>query len=670
MMALSELKGLGKARLDTLEKAGIRTMADLLLTLPVRYQDTTTVTPLGEIAPGMEVCVSGYPKAAPRLSRFRGLTSVTCRLCDETGSVPVVWFNQPWLEKQITQDTPLTLYGRVDRDKQGRMRLASPILVKERGILPVYRALAGLPPKTMRDLIRQALSQLEDCCPETLPDILRIKYHLCERNFALRQAHFPETKENLAIALRRVSFEGMLLYQAAAASLRGERSRGIRIPVEAGAVDAYWASLPFPPTGAQRRVLDEIAGDLSASHAMGRMVQGDVGCGKTALAFGAMALSAQAGYQSALMAPTEILARQHLESAKKTLEPLGISCGLLIGGMKAKERREALERISSGAWQCVIGTHALISEGVIYQNLGLVVTDEQHRFGVRQRKMLSKKAGEGDEAPNELVLSATPIPRTLALVLYGDLDLSIVDELPPGRTPVKTRIVPEEKRDGLYDFIKKEAAQGRQAYIVCPLVEENEQIDARSAQDTYAELSLGPLSSLRLGLTYGDQDPAEKEETIRKFSAGELDVLVSTTVIEVGVNVPSATVMVIENADRFGLSQLHQLRGRVGRGAKESWCFLMAAPNERLKTLCETGDGFKIAQKDLELRGPGDFLGTRQHGDTLIPGMALGADVQMLEETSNCLKWLRSPGYEQEWAQVKESAHAAFSRIMDDIAMN
>ena len=670
MKTLSELKGLGKARLDTLEKAGIHTMADLLLTLPVRYQDTSTVTPLGEVSPGTEVCVSGYPKAAPRLSRFRGLTSVTLRLTDETGSIPVVWFNQPWLEKQIKKDTPLTLYGRVDRDRQGRVRLASPVLVKERGILPVYRALAGLPPKTMRDLIRQALTQLEDCCPETLPDILRIRYHLCERNFALRQAHFPETKENLAIALRRVSFEGMLLYQAAAASLRGERARGIRIPVEAGAADAYWASLPFPPTGAQRRVLDEIAQDLEAPHAMGRMVQGDVGCGKTALAFGAMALSARAGYQSALMAPTEILARQHLESAKKTLEPLGVSCGLLLGGMKAKERRHALESIASGAWQCVIGTHALISEDVRYQRLGLVVTDEQHRFGVRQRRLLSKKAGDGDAAPNELVLSATPIPRTLALVLYGDLDLSIVDELPPGRTPVKTRIVPEEKRDGLYDFIIREAAQGRQTYIVCPLVEESEQIDARSAQDTYAELSTGPLSRLRLGLTYGEQDPAEKEDTIRKFSAGELDVLVSTTVIEVGVNVPSATVMVIENADRFGLSQLHQLRGRVGRGARESWCFLMAAPNERLKTLCETSDGFKIAQKDLELRGPGDFLGTRQHGDTLIPGMALGADVQMLEETSACLKWLRSPGYEQEWAQVRESAHAAFARVMDDIAMN
>ena len=670
MRTLEELKGVGKTRLETLAKAGIRTLTDLLLTLPVRYQDTSTVTPLSEAAPGMEICVSGYPKAAPRMSRFHGLTSVTLHLCDETGGLPIVWYNQPWLQIQIGPETPLTLYGRVDRDKQGRVRMVSPLIVKERGILPVYRALPGIPPKIMRDMTREALTQLEDCCPETLPDILRIKYRLCERNFALRQAHFPETKEHLAIALRRVSFEGMLLYQAAAASLRGERAKGIVIGLKEKAVDAYWASLPFPPTGAQKRVLREIAADLAAPSAMGRMIQGDVGCGKTALAFGAMALTAQTGYQCALMAPTEILARQHLESAKKMLEPLGISCGLLLGGMKARERREALQAIASGQWQAVIGTHALISEEVEYRNLGLVVTDEQHRFGVRQRRLLSKKAAESEAAPNELVMSATPIPRTLALVLYGDLDLSVVDELPPGRTPVKTRLVPEDKREGLYDFIRKEAARGRQTYIVCPLVEESEQIDARSAQETYAELCTGPLSDLRLGLTFGEQDAAEKEETIRRFSKGEIDVLVSTTVIEVGVNVPSATVMVIENADRFGLSQLHQLRGRVGRGAEESWCFLMAAPNERLKTLCETNDGFKIAQKDLELRGPGDFLGTRQHGDTLIPGMALGADVQMLEETSNCLKWLRSPGYEEEWAQVKRGAQEAFSRVMDEIAMN
>ena len=671
MMALHELKGLGKMRLEALKQAGIHSMADLLLTLPLRYQDTTTLTPLDQAVPGAEICVCGYPKAAPRLSRFKGMSTVTLRLCDETGSIPVVWFNQPWLQNQITPETELTLYGRVDRDKQGRIRMVSPLRVQERGILPIYRTLGGIPPKTMREIMRQALTQLDDCCPETLPDILRLKYHLCERNFALRQAHFPETKENLALALRRLSFEGMFFYQAAAASLRGERNRGIVIPASDADCRNYWASLPFPPTGAQARVLSEIATDLAAPHAMGRMVQGDVGCGKTALAFGAMHLCAKAGFQSALMAPTEILARQHLESARRILEPLGVSCGLLLGGMRAKERREALEKIASGEWQAVIGTHALISEGVEYKSLGLAITDEQHRFGVRQRRLLSRKAADEKEfAPNELVLSATPIPRSLALVLYGDLDLSVVDELPPGRTPVKTRIVPEGKRDGLYDFIRKEAAQGRQTYIVCPLVEESEQIDARSAQETYAELSMGPLSDLRLGLTYGEQDAAEKDETIRKFSAGELDVLISTTVIEVGVNVPSATVMVIENADRFGLSQLHQLRGRVGRGAQESWCFLMAAPNERLKTLCETNDGFVIAKKDLEIRGPGDFLGTRQHGDTLIPGMALGADVQLLEETTQCLKWIRSPGYEEEWQQICAAAHDAFARVLDEVAMN
>ena len=661
MQQLRELKGLGAARLAALEQAGIFSLSDLLLTLPLRYLDTTTITPLAQAVPGGEICVSGYPKAAPRLSRFHGRTSVTLRLCDETGGLSIVWYNQPWLKEQIAPDAPLTLYGRVDRDKQGRLRMVSPRRVQERGILPVYRRLGAIPPRTMQALIRQALLQLEDCCPETLPPALRARYSLCERNFALRQAHFPDSRENLEIALRRIAFEDCLLYQAAAAQLRGERTQGVRIPTEEADCARYWAALPFPPTGAQRRVLSEIAQDLRGPQAMGRMVQGDVGCGKTALAFGAMALAAGAGFQSVLMAPTEILARQHLESARKTLEPLGVACGLLLGGMRAAERREALAAIRSGAWQAVIGTHALISQGVEYHNLGLAVTDEQHRFGVRQRRLLAKKAAE---TPNELVLSATPIPRTLALALYGDLDLSIVDELPPGRTPVKTRIVPEEKREGLYSFILAQAKAGRQAYIVCPLVEESEEIDARSAQETYAELCTGPLKALRLGLTYGEQDAAEKESVIQAFSQGEIQVLVATTVIEVGVNVPNATVMVIENADRFGLSQLHQLRGRVGRGAQESWCFLMAPPNERLRALCETNDGFRIAQKDLELRGPGDFLGTRQHG------MPPGADARTLEEASACLKWLRAPGQEAEWAQVKQSAAAAFARALDDVAMN
>ena len=667
MIRLDEMKGLGKVRLQKMQEAGVHTLSDLLFTLPVRYQDTQTVTPLSEAEEGKDICVSGFAKNAPRLSRFKGLTSVSLTLCDETGTVPVVWYNQPWLKEKINPETALLLYGTITRDKAGRRRMVSPQFVQERGILPVYRALGGIPPKTMRDLMRQAMEYLEECCPETLPDILRIRYRLCERNFALRQAHFPDSRENLTIALRRISFESVLLYQAAAAALRGERKEGVCIPVEDTGCDAFWRSLPFRPTGAQQRVLLQIAQDLNAPYAMGRMVQGDVGCGKTALAFGAMYLAAKQGFQSVFMAPTEILARQHLESAEKMLSPLGIRCGLLLGGMKAKERKEALEKIASGEWQAVIGTHALISEGVEYRNIGLVITDEQHRFGVRQRKMLAKKA---EKQPNELVMSATPIPRTLAMVLYGDLDVSVVDELPPGRTPVKTRIVPEDKREGLYTFIKSEAQQGRQAYIVCPLVEESEQIDAVSAQDMYAELSMGPLRDLRLGLTWGAQPAEEKAEVLRKFAAGEIDVLVATTVIEVGVNVPSATVMVIENADRFGLSQLHQLRGRVGRGAKESWCFLMAHPNERLKTLCETNDGFVIAKKDLEMRGPGDFLGTRQHGDSLIPGMALGADVQLLEETTACLKLLRTTGYEEEWQMVQQSSREAYARVMDEVAMN
>ena len=479
MMELSAPRGLGKARLDALEKAGVHTMADLLLTLPLRYQDTETITSLSEAVPGREICVRGYLKAAPRLSRFKGMTSVTVRLCDETGSLPVVWFNQPWLQGQLSPEQELTLYGRVDRDKQGRVRMVSPQRVQERGILPVYRAMGGIPPKTMRELMRQALTQLEDCCPETLPPSLRLRHQLCERNFALRQAHFPDSRENLALALRRISFEGMLLYQAAAAALRGERKAGVVIPAGEADCRAYWQSLPFPPTGAQQRVLAEIAADLSAPQAMGRLVQGDVGCGKTALAFGAMFLAARAGYQSALMAPTEILARQHLESARKTLEPLGIRCGLLLGGMKAKDRREALEQIASSGWQAVIGTHALISEGVQYQHLGLVVTDEQHRFGVGQRELLSEKG----HTPHVLVMSATPIPRTLAIILYGDLDISVIDELPAGRQVIKNRVVDTSYRPKAYAFIEKQVEAGRQAYVICPMVEASEMIEGENVLD-------------------------------------------------------------------------------------------------------------------------------------------------------------------------------------------
>ncbi len=664
MKELSSLRGVGAARLEALAKAGIFTMRDLLFTLPAAYKDTLHPTPVAELSAGQTACVSVFLKAPARLSRFNGRTAVTVKMTDGTQTLTVQFYQQPWMKDAFKADTEYLLYGRVE-EKNGAFGMICPSVEHERALIPRYRALPGLPDKTFSGLVKQALEQIDDCVRETLPVGVRARHQLCEINFALRQTHFPDSAETLQIAKRRLAFESLLLYQVAMGLTRGARQEGVLI--KTAEPEAFFASLPFPPTGAQRRVLAEIAADLCAPRAMARMVQGDVGCGKTAVAFGAIYLTARGGFQSALMAPTEILARQHLESAKKMLEPLGVSCGLLLGGMKAAERREALENIRTGRWQAVIGTHALLSEGVEYHRLGLVVTDEQHRFGVRQRKKLADKA---EQEPNALVMSATPIPRSLALVLYGDLDLSVIDEMPPGRTPVETRIVPEEKREGLYAFIRAEAQAGHQTYIVCPLVEESEAIEAADAQSMYAALCGGALHGLRLGLTYGSQDPAEKEKTIAAFAQGELDVLVATTVIEVGVNVPAASVMVIENADRFGLSQLHQLRGRVGRGAAKSWCFLMAKKNARLNALCKTSDGFEIAREDLRQRGPGDFLGTRQHGERLLPGVTDGADVRLIEETAECLKTLRTPEHADELQAVLASARTTYDRLIKDVAFN
>ena len=667
-MELRELKGIGPARLALLEEAGICTIYDLLMVMPADYRDTTVITPIRDIVPGEFCCVQGTLKADPKTGYFHGITRVTASIKDDTGTLPLIWFNQPWAAKQFKAGDEVIFSGKPDRDKQGRLRLVSPKHETEQKLIPQYRLTAGIAAATFEKLIDQALTLLDATCPETLPADLRLRYGLCERNFALRQIHKPESKEALHIAQYRMAFEQLLLYQAALSMLRSAPGNARPIGISQQTGDAFWGALPFSATNAQKRVFSEICHDLGQSTAMRRMVQGDVGCGKTAIAFAAMYCCAQAGLQSALMAPTEILAKQHLESAEKMLEPLGVRCGLLLGGMKVKERREALEAIRTGLWQVVIGTHALLSEGVEYNNLSLVITDEQHRFGVHQRQKLSQKAGEGYD-PHVLVMSATPIPRSLALILYGDLDISAVDELPPGRTPVKTHIVPDSKRDGLYDFIRKQAAAGWQTYIVCPLVEESEMIEARSAQEVYAELCNGPLSDLRLGLTYGNQETVEKERTLQDFSAGNIDVLVATTVIEVGVNVPRATVMVIENADRFGLSQLHQLRGRVGRGAQESWCFLMAEPNERLKALCSTNDGFEIARKDLELRGPGEFLGTAQHGQGAFA--LLSADGRLLADTQQCLRWLREDKAAADaLAMVEASAKQLFHDQLEQTALN
>ena len=668
-MELTSLKGIGPTRLESLRAMGIVSLRDLLCYLPVRYEDRTHFTPCRE-ARGGEVLVMGEVRDAPKLNHFAGLTRVTATLHDESGRLPMVWYNQPWVCQQLPVGEPVMLYGRVV-EKNGRRALQNPQRVMEPSIQPVYRAVKGIPAKTFREMMQTALTQVDDCCPETLPCSLRLRYGLCERNFAIRQAHFPDSVDSLRKARRRLAFEQMLMYQAALSMLRGQKENGFALPIGMDAPEQYWRAMPFSPTGAQRRVLSEIAADLRKDRAMSRLVQGDVGCGKTALAFGAIAMVCGAGYQAAMMAPTEILARQHYESACAMLEPLGIRCGLLTGSMRAKEKREARRYLQSGEWQAVFGTHALISEGVEYQRLGLSITDEQHRFGVRQRSALQDKGAVEQRAPHVLVMSATPIPRTLALILYGDLDISVVDELPPGRVPVKTRIVPEEKRGGMYGFLREQVKQGRQAYVVCPLVEDSEAIDnVRSAKATFDGLTRGELAGLRVGLTWGAQDAEEKAGVLHRFAAGELDVLVSTTVIEVGVNVPNATVMVIENAERYGLSQLHQLRGRVGRGSAESWCFLLAEENERLRILTQTNDGFLVARKDLELRGPGDLMGTRQSGE-MMADFLLDGDVRLLEEASRCMKQLREdPALLEERQAVEAEAAGYYRDRLSRVALN
>jgi len=668
-MELSMLKGIGPTRLESLRAMGIVSLRDLLCYLPVRYEDRTQVIPCA-LAQGGEVLVMGVVLDNPKISRFNGLTKVTASIHDESGKLPLVWYNQPWVCQQLPVNETIMLYGHVVV-KNGRRALQNPQRVLEPSILPVYKAVKGIPAKIFREMMQTALTQVDDCCPETLPRSLRLRHGLSERNFAIRQTHFPDNLDNLRNARHRLAFEQMLMYQAAIGLMRNHQEDGFVLPLGDDAPDAFWKRMPFAPTGAQRRVLEEIAHDLRRDRAMSRLVQGDVGCGKTALAFGAIAMTCGAGYQAAMMAPTEILARQHYESAKTLLEPMGIKCGLLIGSMKAKEKRAAHAALADGGYQAVFGTHALISEGVTYQKLGLVVTDEQHRFGVRQRSILQEKGLVGERAPHVLVMSATPIPRTLALILYGDLDVSVVDELPPGRTPVRTRVVPESKRTDMYAFLREQIRQGRQAYVVCPLVEDSEAVEnVRSAKATYEALAIGELSGLRVGLTWGAQPAEEKAQVLYDFVSGELDVLISTTVIEVGVNVPNASVMVIENAERFGLSQLHQLRGRVGRGCAESWCFLLAEENERLRILCKTNDGFVVAQKDLELRGPGDLMGTRQSGE-MVAGFLLDGDVRMLEEASRCMKQLRDdPALQVERHAVEAEAMLYYRDKLSHVALN
>ena len=665
MRSLESIKGFGPVRLKALAARGIETALDLVETLPTGYKDTTRPLSPAQMTEGRQACFTGFVKGKPALHYARGMRWVSATIADECGAVRCMWFNQPWMKERLFDTCEVTLYGRCVRKKSGLFVIIQSLEVAG-SIIPVVAGVAGVGYKPLRDAVKLLLDEYDE--PDPLPRTLVERCGLMDRLDALREAHFPTNFDRLAQAKERLAYEELLLFQAGVAGAAGERRRAQPLEIQDAWIEEFFDKLPFAPTNAQRRVAGEVAADMRGDRAMARMVQGDVGCGKTLIALCAMYLCVRAGGQAALMAPTELLASQHLQSAVQTLAPLGVTCGLLTGHMTAAEKRRAKEAIAAGAWQAVIGTHALISEGVEFANLRLTITDEQHRFGVRQRTTLEGKGA----APHVMVKSATPIPRTLSLVLYGDLDLSAVDEMPPGRTPVRTRIVPEEKREGLYAFIRAQAAQGRQTYVVCPLVGEAELDDAalRSAAQEQKELAQA-LAPLKVGLVHGRMNKAQKEDTLAAFYAGTLEVLGATTVSDGGVNVPNATVMVIEGAERFGLAQLHQLRGRVGRGAQESWCFLMAEPNERLKTLVSTNDGFVVAQKDLELRGAGEFFGTRQHGEPQMPALMLTGDVRLLERTRQTfLQISRQAAYRDEYRAVLEAANRRFARSGQFLARN
>ena len=626
------LPGVGAARAKALAAAGFFTVRDLALCLPKEYRDLTRATPIADLRAGEAALVRGTILETARVRWAKRLSVTRCVVSDGTASIRCAWFNQPWMAQGMAAGWEVALYGKIEREG-GALVLMNPALEAREGIAPVYKAVSQVPAKVFAGLVLRAVQLLDGSWAEELPAAVREAHALPGKNEAVREAHFPTDWASLKAARRRLAFEELFFYQVALALMRTDVRRGVSIPVDGARADAFWAHLPFSPTRAQARVLREIACDLAGERAMARLEQGDVVGGKTAVAFGAMWLATGCGWQCAMMAPTEILARQHFESAQALLAPLGIRCGLILGSMGQKAHREAHEAMRSGEWQIAFGTHALLSPGVEFARLGLAVVDEQHRFGVRQRSQLAEKGG----APNVLVMSATPIPRTLSLILYGDLDVSVLDEMPPGRMKVDTFLVDGSYRARIEAFIRKQLDAGRQAFIVCPLVEENGESDDKKAVTEYAERIRPTFAPYAVGCVHGRQKPAEKDRVMAAFAAGELHILGSTTVVEVGVDVPNASVMLIENAECFGLSQLHQLRGRVGRGRHKSYCILLSDSRSekslsRLKIMTETGDGFEIANADLAQRGPGDFFGARQSGELRFK-CASFADMALIGET-------------------------------------
>ena len=613
------LKGVGPKTAERFEKLGIPTLSDLLCHYPRRYLDFSKPYSIAEAPADTECVVKAEVFAKPGgriLPGGRRMERITAG--DDVSSLEITWFNNPYAAQKLELGQEYYFQGIVTggmlRRQMVNPQVRTDAQVKSSPFEAVYPQTEGLTSSAIAKCVRQLLPHAE-LLPDPLPPEMLKKYRLLSKADAVRAIHCPATEEEAFAARRRLIYEELLVLQLGIGRMKNHGAASTGAPMKKADASPFWESLPFSPTGAQRRAVEEILTDMSGETSMNRLLQGDVGSGKTLVAAAAIWACIRAGYQAALLAPTEILASQHAENLNRLLSPFGMRAALLTGGMKAAARRTTLAAIRDDEADLIVGTHAILSEGVEFARLGLAVVDEQHRFGVRQRGLLAEKAAN----PHLLVMSATPIPRTLGLLMYGDLDISILDELPPGRKPVKTRCITGKKRADLYGFLDREIGSGRQVYIVCPAIEDAGGSGLNAVKSYYEDIAKAYLPDRRVGLMHGRLKPKEKAEVMDDFKSGRLDALVSTTVIEVGVDVPNATVMVIENAERYGLSALHQLRGRVGRGAAESWCFLVSdnaseSVQKRLKFLCSTSDGFAVAQYDLETRGPGDFFGSRQHG--------------------------------------------------------
>jgi ATP-dependent DNA helicase RecG len=680
--SVTEIKNIGGEREKLLASLNIHTVGNLVEYFPRDYDDRSNVARIAELKVGESATFTATVASDAQVMRIKRLTVAKILLTDGTGNIEAVWFNQPYMKNNLKRGQLYLFTGKIT-EKYGRLQVDSPECepLKPNGepisggrIVPIYTTTKKLSQKILRQLIKSVLDEVTPQLTEFIPEKIRLRYKLCERSFAINNIHFPADDESFFEARRRLVFEELFLLQTKLLQLKGTvQAKPVSVKISNYDFEPLLQLFSFPLTNAQKRVVAEMCKDFSSGLVMNRLIQGDVGCGKTAVAMIGAYIAVNNGYQTALMAPTDVLATQHYTGFSEIFGKLGIRCALLTSSLKKKEKQAVYQALEDGEVDIVIGTHALIQETVHFKNLGLVITDEQHRFGVRQRAVLTEKG----ENPHALVMTATPIPRTLALILYGDLDISVIDELPPGREHVDTFAVHTGYYPRIYSFIRKEIEKGRQAYIICPMIEENEKLQLKAATEYAEQLQSGEFSDLRVDLLHGKMKGDEKQRIMTEFAEGKTDILVSTTVIEVGINVPNATVMLIENAERFGLSALHQLRGRVGRGGGKSYCILVSeAKNkvalERLKTMCSTNDGFVISEKDLSLRGPGDFFGTRQHGlpEMKIANLYKDIDILKLVQQASIDLYRRDPDLLlKENAQLRQKISEIFESDGDKICL-